>query len=369
MKQLLQLCITAALLPVLFVTASNMTFAGSVTGLDALSGKLLSIQGATVNATALGTSPATCTAGQYARGISTTGSAVGCTAAAGGGDMLAANNLSEVSSAVALATLGGLSINGNASQVTGLLASQVTATTNRNWLTDAQSSVLSTIGTAAASAVADFDIAGLASAAQAFAIQRANHTGTQPASSVDGTALVAAAIGTTVQAYDADLTTWAEVTPGTGVTAGLANAATGSGAPVLGTSPTLTTPYATWAEWSIVSSITIPIASMASSMLNNYGQPVSAVDVTFPLAASCVGCNAMYSPASGVAATMRLKPQSVDYFYFDSSAASNVGIVSASPQTVGDAVSFAVIKVYKSGVAGWGWLVRTVRGTPWTQGN
>jgi len=42
-----------------------------------------------------------------------------------------------------------------------------------------------------------------------------------PAAGVTGTALVAAAIGTTVQAYDADLTTWAGVTPGTGVTAAL----------------------------------------------------------------------------------------------------------------------------------------------------
>lgn len=43
-----------------------------------------------------------------------------------------------------------------------------------------------------------------------------------PAAGVTGTALVAAAIGTTVQAYDADLTTWAGCTPGTGVTTALA---------------------------------------------------------------------------------------------------------------------------------------------------
>jgi len=43
-----------------------------------------------------------------------------------------------------------------------------------------------------------------------------------PAAGVTGTALVASAIGTTVQAYDADLTTWAGVTPGTGVTTALA---------------------------------------------------------------------------------------------------------------------------------------------------
>lgn len=42
-----------------------------------------------------------------------------------------------------------------------------------------------------------------------------------PAAGVVGTALVNAAIGTTVQAFDADLTTWAGVTPGTGVATAL----------------------------------------------------------------------------------------------------------------------------------------------------
>jgi hypothetical protein len=43
-----------------------------------------------------------------------------------------------------------------------------------------------------------------------------------PAAGVTGTALVAAAIGTTVQAYDADLTTWAGITPGANVGTALA---------------------------------------------------------------------------------------------------------------------------------------------------
>ena len=46
-------------------------------------------------------------------------------------------------------------------------------------------------------------------------------TGIAP-SAITGTALVSAAIGTTVQAYDADLTTWAGITPGSGVAAALA---------------------------------------------------------------------------------------------------------------------------------------------------
>lgn len=74
-----------------------------------------------------------------------------------------------------------------------------------------------------------------------------------PAAWVSGTALVAAAIGTTVQAYDADLTTWAGITPWANVgtflatpsSANLAAAVTdetGSGALVFATSPTLVTP-------------------------------------------------------------------------------------------------------------------------------
>jgi hypothetical protein len=76
---------------------------------------------------------------------------------------------------------------------------------------------------------------------------------TLPAS---GTLLSTAAIGVSVQAYDADLTTWAGITPGANVgtflatpsSANLAAAVTdetGSGALVFGTSPTITTPVIT----------------------------------------------------------------------------------------------------------------------------
>jgi len=68
--------------------------------------------------------------------------------------------------------------------------------------------------------------------------------------------LLGLVIGTNVQGFDADLTTWAGVTPGTGVATFLAtpNAAnfaamitgeTGTGAPVLGTAPTIDAPIFT----------------------------------------------------------------------------------------------------------------------------
>ena len=54
-----------------------------------------------------------------------------------------------------------------------------------------------------------------------------------PAAGVSGTALVTSAIGTTVQAYDADLTTWAGITPGTGVATALAVNVGSAGAAVV----------------------------------------------------------------------------------------------------------------------------------------
>jgi hypothetical protein len=76
---------------------------------------------------------------------------------------------------------------------------------------------------------------GSVTAAQAFAIQRANHTGTQTAATISdfSTAAdaradlrVAAAVGVSVQAYDADLTTWGGKTAPAGVVVGTTDAQT-----------------------------------------------------------------------------------------------------------------------------------------------
>lgn len=70
---------------------------------------------------------------------------------------------------------------------------------------------------------------GSVTAAQAFAIQRANHTGTQLAATISdfstaADARVSAAIGVSVQAYDADLTTWGGKTAPAGTVVGTTDA-------------------------------------------------------------------------------------------------------------------------------------------------
>lgn len=111
-----------------------------------------------------------------------------------------------------------------------------------------------------------------------------------PAAGVTGTALVAAAIGTTVQAYDADLTTWAGVTPAAGVatflatpsSANLASAVTdetGSGALVFATSPSFTTPTINTAasvggSWTAAAAWTLPAFTLGGTVTSN-GQSFS----------------------------------------------------------------------------------------------
>lgn len=117
----------------------------------------------------------------------------------------------------------------------------------------------------------------------ADAFSRANHTGMQTASTISdfstaADARITAAVGVSVQAYDADLTTWAGITPATGVGTFLATPTsanlraaltdeTGTGAAVFATSPTLVTPaLGTPSSATLTNATGLPIATGVSGL-------------------------------------------------------------------------------------------------------
>ena len=147
----------------------------------------------------------------------------------------------------AQATAIGLKVTANAG-ITGATHTKITY----------DSKGLVTAGTDATTAdIADSTNKRYVTDAQILAFHGVNDVNTSSASAAQGvkadSALQPGAIGVTVQAYDADLTTWAGITPATGVgtflatpsSANLATAVTdetGTGALVFATSPTLVTP-------------------------------------------------------------------------------------------------------------------------------
>jgi len=100
-----------------------------------------------------------------------------------------------------------------------------------------------------------------------------------PAAGVAGTALVAAAIGVTVQAYDADLTTWAGITPGANVGTFLATPSsanlraaltdeTGTGGAVFADAPQFTTGIGIGATAAGAGGIAFPATAVAVADAN-----------------------------------------------------------------------------------------------------
>lgn len=116
------------------------------------------------------------------------------------------------------------------------------------------------------------------------AFDRANHTGSQLAATISNfstaaDARISAAVGVSVQAYAANLTTWAGIAPATGVGAFLATPTsanlastvtdeTGSGALVFATSPTLVTPaLGTPSSLTLTNATGLPIIAGTSGTL------------------------------------------------------------------------------------------------------
>lgn len=94
-----------------------------------------------------------------------------------------------------------------------------------NYVTDAEKAALHAAVTVTDSTEIDFTLTGqdITASLKAGSIDETKlDTSVNASLDLADSALQAAAIGTTVQAYDADLTTWAGITPGTGVGTALA---------------------------------------------------------------------------------------------------------------------------------------------------
>ena len=151
---------------------------------------------------------------------------------AGGGDLLAANNLSDLANAGTARTNLGLAIGTNVQAYDADLTTWAGLTPSANaqsLVTAADYAAMRTllglvIGTNVQAYDADLTTwAGLTPSANAQSLVTA-------ADYAAMRVLLGLTIGTNVQAYDADLTTWAGITPGTGVGAALAIAVGSAGA-------------------------------------------------------------------------------------------------------------------------------------------
>ena len=212
----------------------------------------------------------------------------------------------------AQATAIGLKVTANAG-ITGATHTKITY----------DSKGLVTAGTDATTAdIADSTNKRYVTDAQILAFHGVNDVNTSSASAAQGakadSALQPGAIGVTVQAYDADLTTWAGITPATGVgtflatpsSANLAAAVTnetGTGALVFATSPTLVTPaLGTPASGTLTNTTGLPIATGVSGLGTGVATAL-AVNVG-SAGAPVVNGGALGTPSSGSLANCTAYP-------------------------------------------------------------
>lgn len=166
-----------------------------------------------------------------------------------------------------------------------------------------------------------------------------------PPAGVTGTALVAAAIGTTVQAYDADLSTWAGVTPGAGIATALAVAVGTDGAPVikggaLGTPSSATLTNATGLPAAGVAGTAL-VAAAIGTTVQSYNINLTAINqaLTTTSSPSFTAVAVATGNVLGSDSPVRLNPRAITT---DLTIASTYNAASVGPITISDGVTVTV---------------------------
>lgn len=225
------------------------------------------------------------------------------------------------------------SVNGKAGSVTLTQDDVASGTTNKVFTAGEQSKL------------AGVEAGATANSPDATLLARGNHTGTQLASTISNfasaaDARVAAAVGVTVQAYDADLTTWAGKTAPSGTVVGTTDSQTLSGKTL--SNPTVTNFTESVVAVGTVSSAatlsltngTVQTATLTASTACTFTMPTAAAGKSFVLllkqAASTGGGSAVFTGvkwAGGSAPTVTATAGRMDIFSFVSDGASWFGSV------------------------------------------
>lgn len=221
-----------------------------------------------------------------------------------------------------------------------------------NYVSDAEKAALHAAVTVTDSTEIDFTLTGqdITASLKAGSIDETKlDTSVNASLDLADSALQAAAIGTTVQAYDADLTTWAGVTPGTGVATALAVNVGTAGAPVIN-GGALGTP----SSGTLTNATGLPLAGVVDSTTEALGVGTlelgHASDTTLSRVSAGVvaveGVNLVKENSNASAAEVNTGTSVVKFVTPDALAGSNLGIRYAQAVLNGTTALTTSEKVY-----------------------
>ncbi|HOR98921.1 MAG TPA: hypothetical protein PLZ74_11175 [Kiritimatiellia bacterium] len=171
----------------------------------------------------------------------------------------------------------------------------------------------------------------------------------------DGGILIGAGQAAAIEATAAGATTEILVGGGAGAPP-VWTTATGSGAPVRATSPSLTTPNMTVSEYVEAASDTLSALQVSGGQINNYGQ---ADDTTIILPACAAGYNFDVILGTTVAKYYRLDPAAGDLIILDGVAGTDGKYIGIASAVAGAAVTCRAIQ---TGASAYDWACYTVSG-------